>query len=97
MFAELPVSVEMQSEIELRNVVKDSQCERGEDKSKEQEETDASLVEGLVGCHVRMVPRDVVPQSDGGEGDEDKVQSIQEGPVGLDDVEEEGGEEDGEE
>ena len=44
-----------------------------------------------------MVARDVVTQSDGGEGDEDKVQSIQEGPVGLDDVEEEGGEEDGEE
>ena len=44
-----------------------------------------------------MVPGDVVPQSDGGERDEDKVQSIQEGPVGLDDVEEEGWEEDREE
>ena len=43
-----------------------------------------------------MVSRDVVTQSYRGEGDEDEVESIQEGPVRLDDVEDEGGEEDGE-
>ena len=43
-----------------------------------------------------MVSGDVVTQSYRGEGDEDKVESIQEGPVRLDDVEDEGGEKDGE-
>ena len=43
-----------------------------------------------------MVSRDVVAQSDGGEGDEDEVEAVQEGPVRLDDVEEEGGKENGE-
>ena len=50
----------------------------------------------LVLCHVRVVSRDVVAQSDGGEGDEDEVEAVQEGPVRLDDVEEEGGKENGE-
>ena len=43
-----------------------------------------------------MVARNVVTQSYRGEGDEDEVEAVQEGPVRLDDVEEEGGKENGE-
>ena len=92
----LPVSVEVESQVELRNVVEDGESEGGEDKSEEEKESDASFVESLVLSHVRVVTRDVVTQPYGGEGDKHKVQSIQEGPVGLDDVEEESGEENGE-
>ena len=45
----------------------------------------------------RAVPRDVVPQAYGGQGDEDEVESVQQGPVRLQQVEDDGGEEDGEE
>ena len=86
----------MKSQIELRNVVEYGESEGGQDQSEEEEEADASFVESLVLRHVRMVARDVVTQSYRGEGDEDEVESIQEGPVRLDDVEDEGGEEDGE-
>ena len=92
----LPVSVEMESQVELRNVVEDGEGEGGEDKSEEEKEADASFVESLVLSHVRMVTRDVVTQTYSGEGDKDKVEAIQEGPVRLDDVEEESGKEDGE-
>ena len=90
------MSVEMESQIELRNVVEDSESEGGENKSEEEKEADASFVESLVLSHVRMVTRDVVAQSYSGQGDEDKVETVQEGPVRLDDVEDEGGEKDGE-
>ena len=86
----------MESQVELRNVVEDGEGEGGEDKSEEEKETDASFVESLVLSHVRLVTRDVVTQSYSGEGDKHKVESVQEGPVRLDDVEEESGKEDGE-
>ena len=92
----LPVSVEMKSQIELRNVVEYGESEGGQDQSEEEEEADASFVESLVLRHVRMVARDVITQSYRGEGDEDEVEAVQEGPVRLDDVEEEGGKENGE-
>ena len=42
-----------------------------------------------------MVARDVVPQPDGGEGDEDEVDAVQEAPARLQQPEEEGGQQDG--
>lgn len=86
----------MESQVELRDVVEDGESEGGEDESEEEKEADACFVESLVLGHVRMVARDVVAQPYGGEGDEDEVEAIQEGPVRLDDVEEEGGKENGE-
>ena len=50
----------------------------------------------MILCHVRVVSRNIVPQSYGGERYEHEVQSIQEGPVRFNDIEEESGEEDGE-
>ena len=70
------MSVEMESQIELRNVVEDRESEGGENKSEEEKEADASFVESLVLSHVRMVTRDVVTQAYGGQGDENKVEAI---------------------
>ena len=92
----LPVSVEVKSQIQLGNVVEDGESEGGQNEAEEEKEADASFVESLVLYHVGVVSGDVVTQSYRGEGDEDEVESIQEGPVRLDDVEDEGGEEDGE-
>ena len=91
-----PVPVEVESQVELRNVVEDRESEGGQNESEEEKEADTSFVESLVLSHVRMVTRDVVAQPYSGQGDEDEVHSIQEGPVWLDDVEEKSGEENGE-
>ena len=44
----------------------------------------------------RAVTRDVVPQAYGGQGDEDEVESVQQGPVRLQEIEEDGWNDDGE-
>ena len=73
---DIPVPVEMESQVELRDVVEDGEGEGGEDKSEEKKEADTCFVESLVLSHVRMVTRDVVTQAYGGQGDENKVEAI---------------------
>ena len=83
-----PVPVQVKSKIELRNVVEDSQRQRGEDQAEQEEEANTSLVEIFVRKVRRTVSRDVVAKSDGCQRDEDKVECIQNRPLRLKHVEE---------
>ena len=64
----------------LRDVVEYSQCETCQHEPEKEEEPDHGLVHVAVLHVARGVPRDVVPQPDGGDRDEDKVGRIKKGP-----------------
>ena len=55
------MSVEVESQVELRNVVEDRESEGGQNESEEEKEADTSFVVSLVLSHVRMVTR--VPET----------------------------------
>ena len=64
----------------LRDVVEYSQCETCQHEPEKEKEPDHGLVHVAVLHVAGGVPRDVVPQPDGGDRDEDKVGRVKKGP-----------------
>ena len=73
----------MQPQVQLWNVIEDGESEGGENQTKQKEQTNRSLVEVLVRSVSWAVPRDVVTQADGCQGDKDEVESVKNSPVRL--------------
>ena len=71
----------------LRNVVENCEGETGENEPKQKKETDDGFVNVAIFDVAQTVARDVVAQSDGGDGDEDEVGGVQKGPLVLQDEE----------
>ena len=79
--------MEVQTQVQLWNVVEDSEGEGGEDQAKQKEHADTCLVDVLVRPVSRTVARDVITKTNSGQGNEDEVDSIKNCPVWFKKVE----------
>ena len=71
----------------MRNVVENCEGETRENEPEKEEETDDGFVNVAIFDVAQTVPRDVVSQADGGDGDEDEVGGVQKRPLVLQDEE----------
>ena len=86
-FVNLVASASSKENAYLRNVVENCEGETGENEPEKEKESDDGFVNVAIFEVAQTVPRDVVAQADGGDGDEDEVGRVQKGPLVLQDEE----------